>query len=139
MDEAARRRKNRLPKEQRLASANPLGKTENLRRMSVTKLFAFALTLFPKKERAWQFPATQNQIGSRRVVSCWRNWAKADRQAALSISGATSRTFSISRFMANGFATKPRTPTSRINSCARSSSPLPEIKINGGTDSGGFT
>src|SRR5437773_6133720 len=62
-----------------------------------------------------------------------------DSPSAISKSGATLLIFSISRFIANGFGRKPRTPASFINSWARASSPRPEIRINGGTTIGGFT
>ena len=54
-----------------------------------------------------------------------------------SIPGRHSFTFSISRLITNGFATRPRTPASFNNSCARFSSPLPVTSSSGGTIRGG--
>ena len=55
----------------------------------------------------------------------------------VSIPGKHSFTFSISRLIANGFGTNPRTPGSRNNSCARFSSPFPVTSSSGGTIRGG--
>src|SRR6266550_368430 len=123
-----------------------------------TKPFAFAPISFPNNGSASQFRATPIPTGSKPGGNYWPSWEKTERRDALlrvlsvrllhplhysrlaaAKSGATSLIFSISRFIANGFGRKPRTPASFINSWARASSPRPEIRINGGTTIGGFT
>src|SRR5438067_1699355 len=115
------------------------------------------LSASEKQKTAWRTLATGRvgrklNGGTRFCASCLLHYhystlsirycptdGTVDSPSATSKSGATSLIFSISRFIANGFGRKPRTPASFINSWARASSPRPEIKINGGTTSGGFT
>ncbi len=100
-----------------------------------------ALILLPNAGPNWASQAIKPTIGSKQNANCSKRLAPKTPSrgygAVLSIPGRQSFTFSKSRLIANGFGIKPRTPASCRSSCARSSSPRPEINKSGGSGLGG--